>query len=260
MLAALVLVAPRCAAIVACQGTSRQQQDAPRIRGIILLIPSWMQFLGVCACPPAIVTGEHCYVGRLCCAVVRRLPHPLRNRPTAHLARAGTGCPAGVPARQTVVLPAPLHPSAHLPRSSPAEYCSRGSLTHVLQEAAQSPQKAALLTWPRRLRMVRRDAAPEGVGEVWTVPTRVGMPTHGCGSVSQPALQSAHVHAWVSQGTWPACMFFAWLCLASAVRRRLLTFCFLGPFPAGAGCGQGHAIPVSFGVPVFTAQRVIACC
>jgi serine/threonine protein kinase len=51
--------------------------------------PNVVQFLGVCACPPAIVT----------------------------------------------------------------EYCGRGSLTSVLQEGLKSPQKAAQLTWQRRLRM-----------------------------------------------------------------------------------------------------------
>jgi hypothetical protein len=38
----------------------------------------------------------------------------------------------------------------------PAEYCSKGSLADVLSAARKSPQKAALLTWPRRLNLVRR--------------------------------------------------------------------------------------------------------
>lgn len=40
-----------------------------------------------------------------------------------------------------------------MPRPADAEYCGRGSLTQVLQEGLKSPQRAAQLTWPRRLRM-----------------------------------------------------------------------------------------------------------
>ena len=33
------------------------------------------------------------------------------------------------------------------------EYCAKGSLTEVLKQAKASPQKAALLTWAKRLTM-----------------------------------------------------------------------------------------------------------
>lgn len=42
----------------------------------------------------------------------------------------------------------------HSPPCIVTEYCSRGSLTDVLQAAAADPKLAAQLTWPRRLQMV----------------------------------------------------------------------------------------------------------
>ncbi len=36
-----------------------------------------------------------------------------------------------------------------------SEYCARGSLHDVLRGARNSPAKAAMLDWPRRLNMVR---------------------------------------------------------------------------------------------------------
>lgn len=56
------------------------------------------------------------------------------------------------------------------PRSAhPAEYCSRGSLYDVLRAAAQQPDKAAELTWQRRLGMVRLAAAAATAGHGCTV-------------------------------------------------------------------------------------------
>lgn len=119
------------------------------------------QFLGVCACPPAIVTGEPC----------EWLTHwifvaPPRNR-WLGLQRPAVAAVVGKKQFYGMMdngMPPTLS-------ACPAEYCSRGSLTHVLQEGLKSPQKAALLTWQRRLRMV--SAAPQPRSDFLSRRTRV---------------------------------------------------------------------------------------
>lgn len=45
--------------------------------------------------------------------------------------------------------------ASQVPPTIVTEYCARGSLNEVLQAARRSPAKAAELSWPRRLQMVR---------------------------------------------------------------------------------------------------------
>lgn len=64
---------------------------------------------------------------------------PVRIHNSPQYTTASTACPAP--------LPASCQPPAC------AEYCSNGSLFDVLEEAKESPQEAARLSWSRRLDM-----------------------------------------------------------------------------------------------------------
>ena len=92
--------------------------------------PNVVLWLGVCYSPPAIITGA-------CVRGGRRLPSSLCLQPASTLPHPASLC-------LTVCLPS-LQPS------TPAEFCSRGSLCDVLRAASQNEAAAAALTWPRRL-------------------------------------------------------------------------------------------------------------
>lgn len=101
--------------------------------------PNVVGFLGVCATPPCVATGAALGTGR---AVGWRQGRSVAGK---HAALAALGaCPAPPPT-------GPPRPSALPPPC--AEYCGRGSLTDVLRGGKNSPAKAKLLDWARRLNM-----------------------------------------------------------------------------------------------------------
>lgn len=94
--------------------------------------PNVVQFMGVCARPPAMVVGEA--QGLRTCAPAM----------VGCWCIAAPTCAAAERSWLTQTKPPP----------PTAEYCGKGSLTDVLAAGRASPQKAALLTWARRLNIV----------------------------------------------------------------------------------------------------------
>ena len=129
--------------------------------------------------------------------------------------RARSATRARVPARGgclTCPTPPPPHPHA--------EYCSRGSLTDVLQRAREDPAAAAQLTWRRRLEMASAGRAGGGRGLLAAL-----LVCAPCRLLDRPSGPSAggQQEEMASRGS------------------RAKNAADLPPLCTGAGCCQGHA-------------------
>lgn len=86
------------------------------------------------------------------------------------------------------------------------EYCSNRSLADVLEAAAhKDPAKAQLLTWRRRVRMVRRALHPCWQQDrVFPFASAIGR-VLACLNPNPKPLSSLPPRHWTRRGAWPSC-------------------------------------------------------
>jgi hypothetical protein len=151
--------------------------------------PNVVQFMGVSAFPPAMITGEGRWAGRraagclvhVCAGVCvgRAMASASKCMHVLFQAMDST-CDSRLPGCGSVGRPLKLGGTLGVC----AEYCGKGSLTDVLKGGRLSTQKANLLPWHRRINMVRAAAmlagtAFKGLTVAWCLGCAQGVP-HRC--------------------------------------------------------------------------------